>query len=244
MHYAILAAGLGSRLAAEGIPQPKPLVPVGGQPLIDRLLDILLDNDAKQIAVVCRPTDDDAVARHLADLQRYGLHGRPVPLHIVRQSTASSMHSLQALSPLLAAAPFVLTTVDTVFSPSSFAAYVSAFRSAPSGLFGVTDYCDDERPLYVHADSQRRITAFTDAPCRAPYVSAGVYGLQPIHLQTLHRCIERGESRMRNFQRALLADGHRIDAWPMGTVFDVDHAADIRRAEQMMGEWGNEKMGK
>ena len=39
MKYAIIAAGDGSRLAAEGVAEPKPLVRVGGRPLIDRLLD-------------------------------------------------------------------------------------------------------------------------------------------------------------------------------------------------------------
>lgn len=36
MKFAIIAAGEGSRLAAEGITLPKPLVEVGGEPLIDR----------------------------------------------------------------------------------------------------------------------------------------------------------------------------------------------------------------
>ena len=37
MKYAIIAAGEGSRLAREGIWEPKPLVEVGGERLIDRL---------------------------------------------------------------------------------------------------------------------------------------------------------------------------------------------------------------
>ena len=53
MKYAIIAAGEGSRLAAEGIALPKPLVEVDGQPLIDRLLRIFLDNDAEEIVVIC-----------------------------------------------------------------------------------------------------------------------------------------------------------------------------------------------
>ena len=42
---------------------------------------------------------------------------------------------------------------------------------------------------------------------------------------------------MRNYQRALLADGLTLKAWPFGQVFDIDHASDIAKAEAfIMGE--------
>ena len=37
MKYAIIAAGEGSRLQQEGIDLPKPLVPIGGEAMNDRL---------------------------------------------------------------------------------------------------------------------------------------------------------------------------------------------------------------
>ena len=40
MKYAIIAAGEGSRLAEEGVAEPKPLVRLGSECLIDRLLRI------------------------------------------------------------------------------------------------------------------------------------------------------------------------------------------------------------
>jgi hypothetical protein len=39
---------------------------------------------------------------------------------------------------------------------------------------------------------------------------------------------------MRNFQRALLADRRKLMAWTFGTVFDIDHAADISKAEKFL----------
>ena len=36
---------------------------------------------------------------------------------------------------------------------------------------------------------------------------------------------------MRNFQRALVADGLRLQAWPFSKVLDIDHASDIQKAE-------------
>ena len=40
MKFAIIAAGEGSRLAREGVDLPKPLVTVGGEPMIERLARI------------------------------------------------------------------------------------------------------------------------------------------------------------------------------------------------------------
>ena len=235
MKYAIIAAGEGSRLAAEGITAPKPLVEVGGEPLIDRLVRIFMQNDADEIVVICNDSTP-LVARHLLALQRDGLHGRPVPLRFVVKSTPSSMHSLHEISPYLQGGPFVLTTVDTIFRESEFQAYVEAFsHTRADGLMGVTNYVDDEKPLWVGTSLTREITGFYDAPM-APVgaVSAGIYGLQPQALSVLDRCVARGESRMRNFQRALIADGLHLLAWPFTKVFDIDHASDIAKAEESL----------
>ncbi len=42
MKYAIIAAGEGSRLSQEGVQLPKPLVKVGGEHLVDRLIRIFM----------------------------------------------------------------------------------------------------------------------------------------------------------------------------------------------------------
>ena len=135
--------------------------------------------------------------------------------------------------------PFVLTTVDTIFLEQEFTAYVKAFQQQiasgqADGLMGVTDYIDDEKPLYVATDDEMCITGFLDQ-CDTPrYISGGIYGLLPQSIDTLERCINRGESRMRNFQRALVADGLRLKAWAFSKVLDIDHASDIEKAEAFL----------
>ncbi len=42
---------------------------------------------------------------------------------------------------------------------------------------------------------------------------------------------------MRNFQRALVADGLNLEGYVMGKVIDVDHAGDIKKAESLIKEW-------
>lgn len=63
------------------------------------------------------------------------------------------------------------------------------------------------------------------------YISGGVYGLTAPALKVLAECMDRGVSRMRNYQRALVDAGLRLKAWPFDKIVDVDHAGDIATAE-------------
>lgn len=236
MKFAIIAAGDGSRLAQEGVTEPKPLVKVRGERLIDRLIRIFMENNATEIVVICNEQMFD-VANHLKMIQAKGLNGLPIPLRFVVKSTPSSMHSFYELRDFLRDEPFILTTVDTLFDESEFHDYVLSFQDkiahGTAALMGVTDYIDDEKPLYVGVDNIMRINGYYDTPqADSHFISAGIYGLTAPSLNILEACIEKGESRMRNFQRALVAAGLQIEAYPLTKVFDIDHIDDIRKADE------------
>lgn len=231
MRYAVIAAGEGSRLVQEGMTTPKPLVKIGGECMVDRLVRIFVAAGAKEVCIVCNPSSE----AYIKSRQEAG-----APLRSIVRTTPSSMHSMYELMPMLEGdEPFVLTTVDTVFRESEFQDYVAAFEKMVAageadGLMGVTTYIDDEKPLYVATDDDLNIRAFLDADENPRYVSGGIYGLTPCALATLRRCVDRGESRMRNFQRALLTDGLQLKAFPFTKVIDVDHAGDIAKAEALL----------
>ena len=238
MKFAIIAAGEGSRLTAEGVKMPKPLVQVAGEKLIDRLIRIFMQNDATEIVVICNDITT-MVSRHLINLQKNGLNGTPVPLRFVVKSTPSSMHSFYEISPYICDGPFCLTTVDTIFNEQTFSEYIKTFRqlvneNIADGLMGVTDYIDDEKPLYVGTDGDLNVTGFFDENHDCKYISGGIYGLIPKAIETLKKCINRGESRMRNFQRGLIVDNIRLKAYPMDKIMDIDHADDILKAETFL----------
>lgn len=236
MKFAIIAAGDGSRLAQEGVTEPKPLVKVRGERLIDRLIRIFMGSNATEIVVICNEQMSD-VASHLKMIQDEGLNGLHVPLRFVIKSTPSSMHSFYELRHFLRDEPFILTTVDTIFDESEFHDYVLSFQDKTAqgtdALMGVTDYIDDEKPLYVSVDNVMCINGYYDTPqADSRFISAGIYGLTASSLDILEACIEKGESRMRNFQRALVAANLRIEAFPLTKVFDIDHIEDIRKADE------------
>ena len=232
MDYAIIAAGQGSRLAAEGIGEPKPLVRLCGETLLGRLTAIFARCGADRVNIIA---NESAAAVHQAVARLAA--GAPVPVNLIVKTTPDSMHSFAEVTRGFTS-KFIVTTVDTVFAPEAFAGYAAAFAADThcDGFMGVTDYVEDEKPLWVDTDPAGTITAFADTNPSGtiPFVSAGVYGLGPKALAVLHRCLADGTSRMRNYQRALLDAGLRLRAFNLGKVIDIDHESDIRRAQQLL----------
>ena len=231
MKFAIIAAGEGSRLVSEGIETPKPLIKLQGIPIIERLVMLFASQGAESINIIINERQPDTL-QLLQKLQEQ------YPINIVVKDTPSSMHSLHALSNLLRGDRFCLTTVDTIFKEQEFTEYIKAFKTSHcDGVMAVTDFIDDEKPLYVDTNDYLDITAFCDTPSEASkYISGGIYGLQDNALDILDRCMEAGIERMRNFQRSLVGNGLILKAHPFKKIIDIDHAEDISKAEEFLAE--------
>ena len=82
MHYAIIAAGEGSRLAQEGVALPKPLVRLCGEPMIERLINIFVRCHAQSISII--------VNEHMTEVREFlEALELPVPLNLVVKTTPS-----------------------------------------------------------------------------------------------------------------------------------------------------------
>ena len=233
MKYAIISAGTGSRLAQEGVSVPKPLVRIDGKAMIDRLIDIFVRQGAEEIDIIINDEVEET-KQHVRALQQR----LSVPLRVIVQTTPSSMHSFHALSPYLKDNRFCLTTVDTIFREEEFAEFITSFmQSDADGMMAVTDYIDDEKPLYISTTRDMDITGFHDTKvpdCK--YISGGIYCLTPHSIDVLQQCIDRGMSRMRNLQRSLVEAGLHLKAYPFSKILDVDHVHDIEMAETFLRE--------
>ena len=198
--------------------------------MIGRLINIMLRCNAQSISII--------VNEHMTEVREY-LESLtlPVPLNLVVKTTPSSMHSFWYLSRVIPQGKFCLTTVDTIFREEDFKGYIEAFETdtAHDGMWAVTPFVDDEKPLWVDVDDEMNITAFKDKAWEgAKYVSGGVYAMTDNAFRVLDDCIEQNISRMRNFQRALVAAGQHLQAYSIEKIVDVDHADDIATAEAFL----------
>lgn len=249
MHYAVIAAGEGARFASEGVTTPKPLLPINGQPMIGRLLNLLARHRAQSISVIVNEQMRDVadyVAKWGSEEHLYEM-GLPesFKFHLIVKSTPSSMHSLATLAEIMPIGKFCLVTVDAVFDEADFRRYIDTWEltmpQEADGLLAVTPHVDDERPLYVDvsggADGNGTIRGFHDAPLPAApvFVSGGIYGLDSrTAFPVLVRCLQEGQSRLRNFQRALVRSGLLLKSWAFDKILDIDHKSDIPKAEQFL----------
>ena len=228
MKAGIIAAGEGSRLRSEGIALPKPLVPVGGVPLIERLIGALVRAGITEISCI--------VNEYSLDVKKFVEEKHfPVPIRFVVQTTPSSMHSLFALAPHLSDGQFLLSTVDAIFDEAELARYLRAAEGRPEadGILAVTDFVDDESPLYASVDDAWRITAFSKSE-RSRWVTGGLYIFSPRVFREIDPVLGAGVERLRNFLGHLIQRGYRIEAFPFSKMIDVDHVSDIQTAEELL----------
>lgn len=230
MEFAILAAGEGSRLANEGLLTPKPLVPLNGTPLLQRLINIFEENNAGKIHVIVNAYSH-SVAAFIKNMQV------KVQVNLVIKTTESSLHSFFELLPFIEGNKVCLTTVDTVFNPKEFTNYIDAFKTddAIDALMAATTFVDDEKPLFIQTKEDNHITGYFDSReenCKM--VSGGIYCFKSTVFPTVMETVNSGVARMRNLQRELVHKGFKLKAYPFSKIIDIDHVQDIETAENWL----------
>jgi NDP-sugar pyrophosphorylase family protein len=230
MKAGIIAAGEGSRLKSEGINIPKPLIPVDGVPLIERLIGSFIRCGISEI--VCIVNEYSLDVKKFVESKKFS-----VPIRFVVKTTPSSMHSLFELSPHLMSGQFLLSTVDSIFNEeelSSLLTYAHSHQSA-DGILAVTNFVDDENPLYVQLDASNRIRSFGKSKSmeQSPWVTGGLYVFSPSIFKEQH-IIRNGVERLRYFLGHLIHEGYHLEGFQFSKIVDVDHVHDIAAAEEML----------
>ena len=219
----VIAAGEGSRLRADGFRDSKPMVQVGGRPLIDHALDRFRAAGIRKVTVAINEASDDCrrwLERNAGDFD----------LDMIVRSTPSSYATFQLVAGRLANAPAVVTTVDSVMPVDDFRHFVRSASGFPENavVLGVTDHVDDENPLWVTLDpSDGRIRQIGGRD--GTHVTAGLYWLpaqRPAEPAT-------DFARLREYLGWLVAQRHPVYGVVLPCVFDIDRARDITAAESV-----------
>jgi NDP-sugar pyrophosphorylase family protein len=230
MKFAIIAAGEGSRLAGEGISVPKPLVKINGTPMIQRIIESAASNNFSSVHCIINSSS--------VDLKNFLLNNNfGIPVELIVKSTPSSLHSLYELSAHLHDSYFCLSTADTIFRDDEFSNYISYCEdniTEADGILAVTKFIDDEKPLYVKVDNNSDIESFSDNFITSAAVTGGLYFFSPQIIKVIKQAVESGTQRLRNFLKMLPGQGYIIKAYNFSKIIDVDHAGDIKLAENFL----------
>jgi NDP-sugar pyrophosphorylase family protein len=216
----IIAAGQGSRLRADGYRPSKPMVPVGGRPLIQLTLDRFRAAGIGRLSVIINEASDDC-RQWLRD------NAGDFDLDLIVRTTPSSYASFRTVADRLRGGAAVITTVDGVMPARDFCAFVrSATALAGNAVaLGLTDHVDDENPLWATLDDDGVVRRIGGS--HGTHVTAGLYWLpaqQPAEPAA-------GFARLRDYLGWLVAGHQPVHGIVLPCVFDVDRARDITAAE-------------
>jgi NDP-sugar pyrophosphorylase family protein len=172
----ILAAGRGTRLGALGRSIPKVLVPVGGEPLLQRQLDYLEREGVSRVVIN---------AHHLAAHIEAFVAGYRGPLEIesiTEESLLGTAGGVRNALPRIGPGPFLVLYGDVLVDEPL--APLFAYHRDRHGLATLAVYEEHstEGKGVVHVDPEGRVTGFEEKqPRRAgpALVNAGLYVMEP-----------------------------------------------------------------
>jgi len=225
MQGLILAGGRGSRLAADGVETPKPLVEVGGRPQIVNLIETFTDLGCESIICMVR----DGITLDVP---------RPTVVRTCR--TPSSLHTLVAGLAIVPPGPVFCAMVDTVMPPADwrrvYRGVTERLTAGSLAVLAVTPFVDDELPLYVTCNAEGLATGIFDTPpptTAALLVTGGVYGLSP-EARRLAAVAVASLHRMRAFLRLLVELKLPVATVEVPRIIDLDHKRDLDAAERWL----------
>jgi NDP-sugar pyrophosphorylase family protein len=228
---AILAAGYGQRLRPSSGGLPKPLIDLGGQPLLFRQIDLLIKTGVSPIHVI---VNSETHRR----MRERDLHP-PEAVELLIRNTANSMESLLSLGEHVAEGFFLLMTVDAVLYASDIRSFVTNATKFIAnrvlrldGAFGVVKWRGDANPLFAHIADDGVITAFRES--QSPMVTAGIYLLSTAVFVHATEARIRGLDAMRHFFAFLLEKGMRFGALEVPQAIDIDSPTDLIAAREMI----------
>ncbi|MGH7368860.1 MAG: NTP transferase domain-containing protein, partial [Candidatus Rokuibacteriota bacterium] len=168
MRGAIIAAGEGSRLRADGFRAPKPLVEVAGQPLIGAVLRNFAAAGITAITIILNEREHQCVEWVRARFPH-------LDVEFIVKTTASSLESFREVTGRGPAGPMLVSTVDAWCAAEDFARFAAAAARRPDDatVLAVTPFVSDEKPLWVTLGAGGRVEALGKAD--SGLVTAGVY---------------------------------------------------------------------
>jgi NDP-sugar pyrophosphorylase family protein len=210
----VLCAGLGTRLRPITDETPKPMIEVGGEPLLFRQLRMLRDGGAEQVAINLH---------HLGGVIRDAVgSGDRFGLQVVYHEEPELLGSAGALNgfPGFFDAPFFVVYGDVYYGALDLRA-VAFFHLAQRASMTIVTHkvADASQKGVVESDERTgRVSSFVEKPKNPPqnaHVNAGVYCCEP----RIAAMIPPGASDFgSDLIPSLIASGEAVYAYPASSL--------------------------
>jgi len=221
----VMAGGFGHRLRPLTEDLPKPMLPVGGRPVLEHIIDQLRTAGIKRVNLTTH-FKGDVISEHFGTGSKHG-----VDIAYVQEDeplgTAGALGLLEeADGPLLVMNGDILTRIDFVAMHAFHTEHQAAMTVA------VKDH-DLEVPYGVVDTDGLVIRAIHEKPRIRHFINAGIYILDP---EVRSHIEPRTPVDMPHLVAKLVADGARVVSFPVHEYWlDIGHAATYEQAERDHG---------
>ena len=217
----VMAGGAGQRMRPLTLDTPKPMLPVGEKPLMERIVEQMRQSGIGRICVTMHYMPEK-ITDHFGNGSRFG-----VAIDYVTEDqplgTAGALRLLEhSGAPLLVMNGDILSQID-------FRAMLDYHREASAELTMAVRKHEMVVPFGVVECSGSRVTDLVEKPRREMLVNAGIYLVEPSLLPIIP---EGRRFDMTDLIRAALDTGRRVEAFPMRESWlDVGSPEDYEKAQ-------------
>lgn len=247
MRVLILAAGYATRLYPLTLHQPKPLLSVGGRPILEHILDRVC---SLAEPVECLIVTNHRFAEAFAGWRKNYCAARPdLQLKIVDDGSTSEADRLGAVGDLAfvvereqISEDLLVIAGDNLFDAplAGFVAYGRRHRKPVVGVYDVGDLEAIRRYNNIRLDEEGRIVFFEEKPKdpAGTLTAIALYYFPPETLEHLRQYLAEGESRDQPGRFIeWLCRRHPVFSWPLpGRWFDIGDFQMLEKANRAFAE--------
>jgi NDP-sugar pyrophosphorylase family protein len=223
-----MAGGLGTRLRPLTENTPKPLLPVGGRPLLETIVENFANQGFQKIFLSVN-YKAEMFEQHFGDGSRFGVQIEYIH-ESDRMGTAGALTMLPSRpeNPLIVMNADLLTTLDF----RQFLEFHRAHRA--KATMGVREYAFQVPYGVVEADGER-LVSISEKPVHQFFVSAGMYILEP---EVLDRIPAGCFFDMPTLFQSMLDEKVDAAVFPVREYWlDIGRLDDLERAQVEFGKF-------
>ena len=223
MEAVVLAGGQGSRLLPVTAELPKPLVPVGGKPVIEFLLRQLRQGGVKRVCLAVNHLAH-LIEEAIGDGSRFGLE----VVYSREEEPLSTVGPIKLINDL--PETFIVANGDILTDLNIESLFENHVESGAE--LTVATYRRDEQVDYgvLEAGSDNAVTGFSEKPTYSFHVSMGIYVFSRSVLDLVPEGKPFGFDEL---VLALLAAKRKVMSFPyQGYWLDIGRPADYAQAQQ------------
>lgn len=218
----IMAGGLGTRLAELTVYKPKPLLDVGGRPLLETIIGLVAEQGFSNIYLSVN-YKAAMIMDHFGDGSKLGLDIRYLK-ETKRLGTAGALHLL----PPEITEDFIVMNGDVLSNVELRRLLLFHRRAGGMATMAVKDYEMTVPYGVVNIGDDNQIFELAEKPVQRFFINAGIYALSPTSLKLVPK---DQFFDMPSLFKACAQEQHKTSAYPLREYWiDIGRMQDFDRA--------------